>query len=100
MKDLTVFMSVGGLASLIAFSLSFPGTIPFGVKTKPKKLTSVFRKKTFVQVDFHAIFLQPLKYCFLGFQLLIMRFGVDENVVNIDYNVFDVVKNHFHHALK
>ena len=36
MKDLTVFMSVGGVASLIAFNLSLPGAIPFGVKTKPR----------------------------------------------------------------
>ena len=57
-------------------------------------------EKTFVQVDFHSILLQPLKYCLQGFQMLIMRFRVDENVVNIDYNVFDFVKNHFHHALK
>ena len=57
-------------------------------------------EKAFIQVDFHSIFLQPLKYCFQGFQMLIMSFGVDENVVNIDYNVFDFVKNHLHHALK
>ncbi len=35
-KDRIVFTSVGGLASLIAFSLFFPGLIPAGVSVKPR----------------------------------------------------------------
>ena len=31
---------------------------------------------------------------------LIMRFGVDKYVVNIDYNALDLIQNHFHHSLK
>ena len=36
MKDQIVLTSVGGLASLIAFNLFFPGLILAGVKVKPR----------------------------------------------------------------
>jgi hypothetical protein len=35
-KEQIVLTSVGGLASLIAFNLFFPGLIPSGVKVKPR----------------------------------------------------------------
>ena len=35
-KDQMVLISVGGLASLIAFSLFFPGFIPSGVRVNPR----------------------------------------------------------------
>ncbi len=35
-NDRMVLTSVGGLASLIAFNLFFPGFIPSGVRVKPR----------------------------------------------------------------
>jgi len=35
-KDWMVLISLGGLASLIAFSLFFPGLIPSGVMVNPR----------------------------------------------------------------
>ncbi len=35
-KDRIVLTSVGGLASLIAFNLFFPGLMPSGVSVKPR----------------------------------------------------------------
>jgi len=44
-KDMIVFTSVGGFASLMAISLFFPGLTPSGVSVKPKKDISLFPKK-------------------------------------------------------
>ncbi len=44
-KDLMVLTSVGGLASLMAFNLFFPGLIPSGKSVKPRYETSLLPKK-------------------------------------------------------
>ncbi len=71
MKDRMVLMSVGRLASLIAFSLFFPGFIPFGVSVNPRFF--LVSEYTFLQIYFEVILVQSCQDLIQNLQVFFMH---------------------------